>query len=157
MNSQGVDWPFGDKQIHHRIQRGGLISAVTESFHPSTPHDYAIFLEDDIEVSPAFYAWSKHLLLRYRYSSDAAHPVTLNANTMPTTSLAGISLYTPRIEEVREVYRAGGMKGGWRGSPTAMWRRLMQLLFSLFVGFVVWFVCIRLDALMPLMLLFAQS
>ncbi|CAB1115055.1 unnamed protein product [Ectocarpus sp. CCAP 1310/34] len=96
----GVDWPFGDKQIHHRIQRGGLISAVTESFHPSTPHDYAIFLEDDIEVSPAFYAWSKHLLLRYRYSSDAAHPVTLNANTMPTTSLAGISLYTPRIEEV---------------------------------------------------------
>ncbi|CAM9674527.1 unnamed protein product, partial [Ectocarpus sp. 8 AP-2014] len=96
----GVDWPFGDKQIHHRIQRGGLISAVTESFHPSTPHDYAIFLEDDIEVSPAFYAWSKHLLLRYRYSSDAAHPITLNANTMPTTSLAGISLYTPRIEEV---------------------------------------------------------
>lgn len=104
-----MDWPFGDKQIHHRIQRGGLISAVTESFHPSTPHDYAIFLEDDIEVSPAFYAWSKHLLLRYRYSSDAAHPITLNANTMPTTSLAGISLYTPRIEEVREVYRARGI------------------------------------------------
>ncbi|CAM9254093.1 unnamed protein product, partial [Scytosiphon promiscuus] len=96
----GVDWPFGPKQIHHRIQRGGLISAVTESFHPSTPHDYAIFLEDDIEVSPAFYAWSKHLLLRYRYSSDAAHPITLDANTRPTTSLAGISLYTPRIEEV---------------------------------------------------------
>lgn len=99
--NQGVDWPFGNKQIHHRIQRGGLISAVTESFHPSTPHDYAIFLEDDIEVSPAFYAWSKHLLLRYRYSSDAAHPITLDANTRPTTSLAGISLYTPRIEEVR--------------------------------------------------------
>eukprot|EP00752_Nemacystus_decipiens_P007045 g6318.t1 len=96
----GVDWPFGRKHIHHRIQRGGLISAVTESFHPSTPHDYAVFLEDDIEVSPAFYAWSKHLLLRYRYSSDAAHPITLDANTMPTTSLAGISLYTPRIEEV---------------------------------------------------------
>lgn len=53
------------------------------------------------QVSPAFYAWSKHLLLRYRYSSEAAHPISLNANTMPTTSLAGISLYTPRIEEVR--------------------------------------------------------
>lgn len=46
-----MDWPYGRKLIHHRIQRGGLISAVTESFHPSTPHDYAIFLEDDIEVT----------------------------------------------------------------------------------------------------------
>lgn len=53
-----------------------------------------------VQVSPAFYAWSKHLLLKYRYSSDAAHPITLDGNTMPTTSLAGISLYTPRIEEV---------------------------------------------------------
>lgn len=51
LGRQSVDWPFGNKQIHHRVQRGGLISAVTESFHPSTPHDYAVFLEDDIEVT----------------------------------------------------------------------------------------------------------
>ncbi|CAN0373360.1 unnamed protein product, partial [Discosporangium mesarthrocarpum] len=43
-------WPFGNKLIHHRIQRGGLISAVTESFHPGDAHQYPIFLEDDIEV-----------------------------------------------------------------------------------------------------------
>ncbi len=76
------------------------------------------------QVSPAFYAWSKHLLLRYRYSSDAAHPVTLDANTMPTTSLAGISLYTPRIEEVSQPNRSArsinvvihdrGEKSGWK-------------------------------------------
>lgn len=96
----GLEWLHGPKTIHHRVRRGGLISAVTESFHPADPHHYAIFLEDDIEVSPAFYAWAKHLLLRYRYSSEAAHPDTLNGNTVPTTSLAGISLYTPRIEEV---------------------------------------------------------
>ncbi|CAN0488181.1 unnamed protein product, partial [Laminaria digitata] len=46
----GVDWPHGMKSVHHRIQRGGLISAVTESFHPASPHNYAVFLEDDIEV-----------------------------------------------------------------------------------------------------------
>lgn len=40
----------GPKTLHHRIQRGGLISAVTESFHPSDVHSYAVFLEDDIEV-----------------------------------------------------------------------------------------------------------
>ncbi|CAN0284187.1 unnamed protein product, partial [Laminaria digitata] len=47
---QSVEWPHGAKKLHHRIQRGGVISAVTESFHPSDAHSYAVFLEDDIEV-----------------------------------------------------------------------------------------------------------
>lgn len=52
---QAVDWPHGMKSVHHRIQRGGLISAVTESFHPASPHNYAVFLEDDIEVRASLY------------------------------------------------------------------------------------------------------
>ncbi|CAN0412629.1 unnamed protein product, partial [Discosporangium mesarthrocarpum] len=49
------------------------------------------------QVSPGFYAWTKHLLLRYRYDEDSSHPSSLYTDTMPTTPLAGISLYTPRI------------------------------------------------------------
>eukprot|EP00904_Undaria_pinnatifida_P003778 jgi/Undpi1/13400/HiC_scaffold_8.g03059.m1 len=85
-----VDWAHGAKTVHHRIQRGGLISAVTESFHPSDVHSYAVFLEDDIE----------NVLLQYRYVSKNAYPDYLDEDTIPTTPLAGISLYTPRIEEV---------------------------------------------------------
>ncbi|CAN0540819.1 unnamed protein product, partial [Scytosiphon promiscuus] len=54
-----------------------------------------------IQVSRGVYAWAKNVLLQYRYGSDSDHPDSLDENTMPTTPLAGISLYTPRIEEVR--------------------------------------------------------
>ncbi|CAN0183308.1 unnamed protein product, partial [Phaeothamnion confervicola] len=60
-------WPHGPKEIHRRVRRGGLIAAVTESFHPATPHQYAVLLEEDVEVSPLYYSWVKHALLRYRY------------------------------------------------------------------------------------------
>lgn len=48
---QELEWPFGPKQIHHhRIQAGGPVSTAKESYRPSTPHDYVVFFEDDIEV-----------------------------------------------------------------------------------------------------------
>lgn len=48
--SQGVEWPHGPRKVHHVIRSGVLTSAVTDSFHPADPHNYAIFLEDDVEV-----------------------------------------------------------------------------------------------------------
>lgn len=104
----------------------------------------------DLQVSPAFYAWSKHLLLRYRYSSDAAHPITLDANTMPTTSLAGISLYTPRIEEVRRgngtLFRPNICMSGLRYLflPQCLVASLLaclQLRFAVAIGDSVFCVC----------------
>lgn len=43
------------------------MTAVTESWFPAGNHTYGIILEDDIQVSPHFYAWTKMALLRYRY------------------------------------------------------------------------------------------
>ena len=42
------------------------MTAVTESWFPAGNHTYGIILEDDIQVSPHFYAWTKIALLRYR-------------------------------------------------------------------------------------------
>lgn len=54
--------------IHHRIVHGGLLPAVVESWFPKDPlHDYGLLLEDDVEVSPLFYAWVKMCILKYRY------------------------------------------------------------------------------------------
>jgi hypothetical protein len=60
----------GNLYIHHRIVHGGLLPAVVESWFPNDPlHDYGLLLEDDVEVSPLFYAWVKMCLLKYRYAA----------------------------------------------------------------------------------------
>lgn len=59
-------WEHGTVFLHHRIAHGGLLTAVVESWYPSSNDSYGLLLEDDVEVSPLFYAWLKLALLRYR-------------------------------------------------------------------------------------------
>ena len=42
--------------------------AIVESWYPKGNHSYGVFLEDDVEVSPLFYAWLKYAILYYRYT-----------------------------------------------------------------------------------------
>ncbi|CAG8446369.1 10927_t:CDS:2 [Gigaspora rosea] len=86
---QTFEWPYGPMNIKYRIQQGGLITAVVESYYPTTNDDYAIILEDDIEVSPFFYIWAKYGILKYRYGNDK--------NLV--SRLYGISLYNTRLNE----------------------------------------------------------
>jgi len=72
-----------------RIRSGGLIRAVAESWFPSHPDEPGLLLEDDIEVSPLFYAWIHHAMAAY-------HGTALGFRDR----VAGISLYTPRMNEV---------------------------------------------------------
>ena len=60
------EWPHGDVYLHHRIVHGGLMTAVVESWYPRNNDSYAVILEDDVELSPLFYAWVKLTLLQYR-------------------------------------------------------------------------------------------
>lgn len=82
-------WPFGCKQVHLRHSEGGLINAVLESWFPASMEEMAIFLEDDIEVSPLFFRWVTGVL-------DALQ----GANGVDP-SVVGISLYTPRVGELQ--------------------------------------------------------
>ncbi|CAO3588253.1 unnamed protein product [Absidia cylindrospora] len=84
-------WEHGIKTIRHRIRKGGLMPAIIESWYPSNNNNYGVILEDDIEVSPLFYAWAKYNILHYRYSLS-------NAEAYPW--MFGISLYSPRNLEL---------------------------------------------------------
>ncbi|ORZ21558.1 hypothetical protein BCR42DRAFT_321531 [Absidia repens] len=84
-------WEHGIKKIRHRIRKGGLMPAIIESWYPSNNNNYGVILEDDIEVSPLFYAWAKYNILHYRYSLS-------NAEAYPW--MYGISLYSPRNLEL---------------------------------------------------------
>lgn len=59
-------WEHGSTTIHRRVILGGLLPAVVESWYPTSNHSYGLLLEDDVEVSPMFYAWAKMAILRYR-------------------------------------------------------------------------------------------
>ncbi|KAG2236555.1 hypothetical protein INT48_000855 [Thamnidium elegans] len=83
-------WRQGQKMIRHRIRKGGLMPAIVESWYPSNNDEYAVLLEDDIEVSPLFYVWSKYAILKYRYSG----------NSEAYRLMYGISLYAPRNLEL---------------------------------------------------------
>jgi hypothetical protein len=48
------EWPYGPVQVMARHTKGGLINAIIEGWFPANDDEWAIFLEDDIEVSPAF-------------------------------------------------------------------------------------------------------
>ncbi len=63
-------WNHGAITVHHRIIHGGLLPAVVESWYPHTNHTYALLLEDDIELSPLFYAWAKMSILHYRCEGE---------------------------------------------------------------------------------------
>jgi hypothetical protein len=83
-------WAHGNKIVHARIARGGLISVVVESWFPVASNEYSLLLEDDIEVSPLFYRYIRGAL-------DSFFRAGAPANVF------GISLYTPRVVETRAV------------------------------------------------------
>mmetsp|Transcript_22171 Transcript_22171/g.35808 ORF Transcript_22171/g.35808 Transcript_22171/m.35808 type:complete len:636 (-) Transcript_22171:291-2198(-) len=85
-------WPFGDKVVRHRIKPGGLMGAVMESWYPASMDHYGVLLEDDIEVAPDWYVWCKEALMAYRYGNPQ--------QTRRASGLYGVSLYTPRVNEL---------------------------------------------------------
>jgi hypothetical protein len=62
-----LQWEHGSTSVNHRVIHGGLLSAVVESWYPHSNDSYGLILEDDVEVSPLFWAWVKMTLLRYRF------------------------------------------------------------------------------------------
>ena len=113
-NHNNHTWLHGEYTVNTRFKKAGLQMAIVESWYPTSPHQYAILLEDDIEVSPLFYVWVKLGLLTYRYtppSSTTTTTTTTTTNTRARVSgdewemyvrekLIGLSLYTPRVHEV---------------------------------------------------------
>lgn len=81
-----------DLRVRHRVVLGGLLPAIVESWYPHNNDSYGLLLEDDIELSPHFYAWLKFTVLFYRYTSN---------QRAASGSLFGISLYAQHMLELR--------------------------------------------------------
>lgn len=91
MITQGFEWKHGRLIVRHRVVKGGLIPAIVESWYPTTNDTYGLILEDDIEVSPMYFAWVQMTILRYRYDESSSSHL----------QLFGVSLYQPKNVELR--------------------------------------------------------
>jgi len=83
-------WSHGPPpRINLRKERVGLMDNIVESWDPPEDEacEFAILLEDDIEVSPHFYYYAKSLLVNSKYADDA--------------DLVGLSFYTPKWNEIK--------------------------------------------------------
>jgi hypothetical protein len=63
---RNFSWPHGSVFLHRRVVHAGLLPAIVESWFPRDNDTYGLLLEDDVEVSPMFYAWVKMSILKYR-------------------------------------------------------------------------------------------
>ncbi|KAL9558190.1 hypothetical protein MBANPS3_001010 [Mucor bainieri] len=79
-------WKKGAKSVRHRIATTPKTPVFVESWYPASNNEYAIIVNNDIELSPMFYIWAKYAILQYRYASFWDH-------------LFGISLYAPQVLE----------------------------------------------------------
>ena len=79
-------WSGGQVFKRARISKGGLISAVVEAWSPmtSSQDEYSLFLEDDIVLAPSA---KDYLYAMLPFCSI-------------DTTCAGVSLYTPRVNEL---------------------------------------------------------
>ncbi|KAL6124690.1 hypothetical protein ACLB2K_077201 [Fragaria x ananassa] len=76
----GFRWSFGEKVVHYRTQTAGLQAQLLEAWWPSSDHEFAFVVEDDVEVSPLYYKFLRNLILNYYYNASNSRPYIYGAS-----------------------------------------------------------------------------
>ena len=82
----GVAWPYGEVVRAYANVSIGLRDSILSAWQPRTLDEFAVFLEDDIEVSPQFAVWVRVAVQHYYYATD---------RPLRESPLVGVSLYMP--------------------------------------------------------------
>ncbi|VVB14263.1 unnamed protein product [Arabis nemorensis] len=80
------EWRFGEKVVHYRTDNAGLQGQWLEAWWPSSDHEFAFVVEDDLEVSPLYYMFLERVIRDYYYDASNFNP-----------SIYGASLQRPRL------------------------------------------------------------
>jgi FkbM family methyltransferase len=70
--AKSFDFSHGEKTVHVATTNKGLRESWFDAWHPSTDESRGIILEDDVEVSPKWYAWLKAAWKTYGDRDDLA-------------------------------------------------------------------------------------
>ncbi|KAL2651335.1 hypothetical protein R1flu_019463 [Riccia fluitans] len=80
------EWDSGTKVVHYRSKAAGYQGQWIESWWPSSDDEFALILDDDVELSPLFYRYVRSLISTYYYQEAQYDP-----------SIYGISLQRPQL------------------------------------------------------------
>ena len=85
-------WPHGDLTVRTTATNFGLKASIMGAWEPVAGADeMALFLEDDISLSPLFPVWTERAVRTYYYGQD---------RPMGSDELFGVALYAPRWSQV---------------------------------------------------------
>lgn len=68
-----LKWPHGAVTKNIRKEKGGIVKQWIHPFQPSQPGNVVLILEDDIEVSPLYYSWTKAAVDHYYLDCSNYH------------------------------------------------------------------------------------
>lgn len=96
--------------VHLQQQHVGVYGQWIDSWKPpSGTKEVALFVEDDLDVSPYFWKWLKAAYLRYRHEPDVMG-ISLRGNTIASGEKAGEWLVTKKIHNAF-MYKLMGSHG----------------------------------------------
>lgn len=103
-----ASWPHGNVRVRRRTAHAGLRDNILGAWLPESNHSApALFLEDDIELSPLWWVWVQASLRRY------AQP--------PSRGLIGISLFTP--DDLNEAFtNSDRLDESGKPAPSCSWQ-----------------------------------
>ena len=63
-----IVWSHGQRRLHYRSQNVGIQPQWLEAWWPESVNDFSLVVEDDMELSPLFYRYFRHLVSHYYYN-----------------------------------------------------------------------------------------
>lgn len=101
------EWRYGEKLVHYRTGNAGLQGQWLEAWWPSSDHEFAFVVEDDLEVSPLYYGFLERVIRDYYYDASNFNPYIYGASLQRqwlvpgTIFLSVIQQLTLQRQEVR--------------------------------------------------------
>lgn len=114
--ARNTTWTRGTKTIHKRTVNAGLYQQWIYTWNiTSETTEFAVILEDDLEVSPAFYEWLR--LARAAYAQDPeVAAFTLQRSTLRPRQRKGIASGNLNISKEHHVFKYR-LLGTWGFAP----------------------------------------
>lgn len=113
---QTVDWKQGTKTIHKRAANAGLYQQWIYTWNiTEETTEFAVILEDDLEVSPAFYQWLRVARAAYAQDSDVG-AFTLQRSTLRPRQIKGVASGPLDIPREHPVFKYK-LLGTWGFAP----------------------------------------
>ncbi|KAL0390758.1 UNVERIFIED_CONTAM: hypothetical protein Scaly_0432900 [Sesamum calycinum] len=131
----GFDWKFGEKLVHYRTSNAGLQAQWLEAWWPTSDHEFAFVVEDDLEVSPLYYRFLKAVILNYYYNASNFSPSIYGASLQRPRFVPGPDSFLPDENSIDsnllELYPLSSLKWGHPVIDASQFSEFSQLAKSI--------------------------